>query len=71
MFFYRLHKKPNTEIDDAEDIDVVMPMYNLIEYSDNNYSKRTGTLWLFYRDELTLDIMVLLILLIIITSDTF
>ena len=28
----------NTQIDNAKDIDVVMPMYNLIEYSDN-YSK--------------------------------
>ena len=31
----------NKEIDNAKDIDVVMPMYNLIEYSDN-YSKRSG-----------------------------
>ena len=28
----------NTQIDNAKDIDIVMPMYNLIEYSDN-YSK--------------------------------
>ena len=28
----------NTDIDNAQDIDIVMPMYNLIEYSDN-YSK--------------------------------
>ena len=28
----------NTDIDNAKDIDIVMPMYNLIEYSDN-YSK--------------------------------
>ena len=28
----------NTQIDNAKDIDVVMPMYHLIEYSDN-YSK--------------------------------
>ena len=28
----------NTNVDDAKDIDIVMPMYNLIEYSDN-YSK--------------------------------
>ena len=28
----------NTEIDNVKDIDIVMPMYNLIEYSDN-YSK--------------------------------
>ena len=26
----------NTDIDNAKDIDIVMPMYNLIEYSDNN-----------------------------------
>ena len=34
----------NTDIDNAEDIDIVMPMYNLIEYSDN-YSKTSGRLW--------------------------
>ena len=27
-----------------------MPMYNLIEYG-NNYSKTSGTLWQYYRDE--------------------
>ena len=27
-----------------------MPMYNLIEYS-NNYSKTSGSLWQYYRDE--------------------
>ena len=32
------------QVDDAHDIDVVMPMYNLIEYSDN-YSKTSGILW--------------------------
>ena len=31
----------NTQIDHAQYIDVVMPMYNLIEYRDN-YSKKTG-----------------------------
>ena len=40
----------NTQIDNAKDIDVVMPMYNSIEYSDN-YSKTTGILWQYYRDE--------------------
>ena len=34
----------NTQVDDAEEIDVVMPMYNLIKYSDN-YSKTPGSLW--------------------------
>ena len=33
----------NTQIDNAKDIDIVMPMYNLIEYSDN-YSKTSGSL---------------------------
>ena len=32
----------NTEIDYAKDIDIVIPMYNLIEYSDN-YSKSSGS----------------------------
>ena len=40
----------NTQIDNAKDIDIVMPMYNLIEYSDN-YAKRTGSLWQYFRDE--------------------
>ena len=34
----------NTQIDNAKDIDIVMPMYNLIEYSDK-YAKTTGSLW--------------------------
>ena len=32
----------NTQIDIAKDIDIIMPMYNLTEYSDN-YSKTTGS----------------------------
>ena len=39
----------NTQIDNAEDIDIVMPMYNLIEYSDN-YAKTTGSLWQYCKD---------------------
>ena len=34
----------NTQEDNAKDIDIVVPMYNLIEYSDN-YSKTSGSLW--------------------------
>ena len=34
----------NTDIDNAQDIDIVMPMHNLIEYSDN-YSKTSRSLW--------------------------
>ena len=40
----------NTKIDNAKDINIVMPMYNLIEYGDN-YSKTSGSLWQYYRDE--------------------
>ena len=40
----------SAQIDNAKDIDVVMPMYNLIEYSDN-YSKTSGSLWQYHRDE--------------------
>ena len=39
----------NTQIDNAKEFDLVMPMYNLIEYSDN-YSKTSGSLWQYYRD---------------------
>ena len=34
----------NTQVDSAKYIDIVMPMYNLIEYSDN-YSKTSWSLW--------------------------
>ena len=39
----------NTQIDNAEYIDIVMPMYNLIEYSDN-YSKTSGSLWQYCKE---------------------
>ena len=40
----------NTQVGNAKDIDIVMPMYNLIEYNDN-YAKTTGSLWQYFRDE--------------------
>ena len=40
----------NTLIDNAEDLDIVIPMYNLLEYG-KNYSKTTGSFWSYYRDE--------------------
>ena len=43
-FNYCISKINNTEIDNTQYIDIVMPMYNLTEYSDN-YSKATGSLW--------------------------
>ena len=41
------------KIDNAEDLDVVMPMYNLIEYSNSYKKKTTGSLWNYYRNEPT------------------
>ena len=40
----------NTQVENAKDINIVMPMYNLIEYSDN-YAKTSGSLWQYFRDE--------------------
>ena len=40
----------NTDIDNAHDIDIIMPMYNLIEYSDT-YSNTSGSLWQYYKDD--------------------
>ena len=39
----------NTQVDNAKDIDIVMRMYNLIEYSDN-YSRTSGSLWQYCKD---------------------
>ena len=44
----------NELIEDAEDLDVAMPMYNLFEYS-KNYRKTIGSFWNYYRDELSND----------------
>ena len=40
----------NTDIDNAHNIDIVMPMHNLIEYSDN-YSKTSGSLQQYYKED--------------------
>ena len=44
-----ISKINNTQVDNAKDIDIVMPMYNLIEYS-NNYSKTPGGLWQYCKE---------------------
>ena len=43
-------KIDGTTIDDVEDLDVVMPMHNLLEYS-SDYSNTTGSLWCNSKDE--------------------
>ena len=37
-------------VENAEDLDIVMPIYNLLEYS-KNYEKTSGSLFNYYRDE--------------------
>ena len=44
-----ISKINNTHVDNTKDIDIVMPKYNLIEYSDN-YSKTSGSLWQYCKD---------------------
>ena len=44
-----ISKINNTQIDEANYIDIVMPMYNLIEYSDN-YSETSGSLWQYCKE---------------------
>ena len=45
-----ISKINNTQADNAKDLDVLMPVYNLIEYSDN-YSKTSESLYQYNRDE--------------------
>ena len=49
-FIKCISKINGVNIDNAEDLDVVMPMYNLLEYS-KNYRETTGSLWSYYRGE--------------------
>ena len=44
----------NTQTDGGPDIDIVMPMYNFVEYSDV-YLKASGGLWQYYKPEPALD----------------
>ena len=39
-------------INDAEDLDLAMSVYNLIEYS-SSYSETTESLWFYFEDEAT------------------
>ena len=49
-------KISRTFIDNIEDLDIVMPMYNLLEHS-NNYSMTSGSLWNYYRDEINYSVI--------------
>ena len=41
-------------VETAENLDIIMPMYNFLEYSDN-YADSSGSLWQFKRDERNMD----------------
>ena len=47
-----IKKIDGTTIDNTEDLDLVMPMYNLIEYK-SNYSETIGGLWIYSKGEAT------------------
>ena len=49
-----MSKIDNTFIDNAKDLAIIMPMYNLSEYSDNYYMT-SANLWNYYRGELNDD----------------
>ena len=49
-----ISKINNTLIDNAEDLDIVMPKYDMLEYGEN-YSMTSGSLSNYYRDEINGD----------------
>ena len=50
LFISCTSKINNTLIDSTEDLDIIIPMYNLLEYS-KKYSKTIGSFWNYYRDK--------------------
>ena len=54
LFTNCITKINNTQVDEAQDFDIVMTMYNLTENSDA-YLKTTGSLWQYYKDKPALD----------------
>ena len=50
LFRSCISKTNNTFINNAEDLDIVMPMYNLLLEYSNNYSMTSGSLWHYYID---------------------
>ena len=50
LFIHRITEINMTNVDNVKDIDIVMPMYDLVEYSDN-YAKKSESLRQCYRDE--------------------
>ena len=57
-------KNYRTTEGDAADLDLVMPMYNLLEYS-SYYSDTTGSLWVFFRKMKQLIMMLILFMIML------
>ena len=51
LFMPCVSKINNTFINNVEELDIVMPMYNMLGYCDN-YSITSRSLWNYYRDKL-------------------
>ena len=45
-----INEVKNTEVNNAKDLNVVMPMHNLIDYS-HNYSEKSRSLWQYCRNK--------------------
>lgn len=58
LFFDCNIKINNTQADNARDLDAVMLLYNLIEYS-GCYTKTSGGLWQYHKDDLNDNTMIL------------
>ena len=52
IVYISVRAAPGTQVDDAENLHLLMSMYNLIEYS-SSYSETTGSLWFYSKDEAT------------------
>ena len=50
-------------IEDADDLDIVMPMYNLLEYS-KNYRKTIESLYTYYKDKLSMMLMIITLVIL-------
>ena len=63
-FISYITKVDGTKINDAEDLDLVMPMYYLLECS-SNYSDKTGSLWFCSKMKQPIFMLILQIMLIL------
>ena len=63
-----ISKINNTQIDNTEYVDKVMPMYNLLEYSDN-YSKTSGSLWQYCKEIVNFNVGLMLLIHLILKQE--